>query len=419
MLSSTNNKWRDQRLETSPERNRVWTEPPPKHKSDRKVAVVYYLTRNGQLEHPHFIEVPLSPSSDGLYLRDVINRLNSLRGKSMAAMYSWSSKRSYKNGFVWHDLGENDFIYPAHGQEYVLKGSELLEGALVSKIDRQENLTSKQQPPPETSKPGDVTDFPLVTRRKNQSWSAIDLHEYKVVYKADSSGELTGRAAADASTQTDEKRRRRRGVKEIEEEREENLLVNQTNHTTELSREEISPPPSDSSPETLESLMKADGKLIRHTGGRDDLTANNHPSGRMKASTVLMQLLTCGSISFKDCGPGYTKDHPGFSLISQYKPRLPRGGGEENTVEKEKEKENPNFGIGIGNGGKITLEDKEYFSGSLIQETKKDEFPALKRSSSYNADRSSRIEMKDKEEMEGPTDKCIPRRPRMQKPTIN
>lgn len=54
-------KWKDR--ETSPERNKVWTEPPNKH---RKVPVVYYLSRNGQLEHPHFMEVPLS--SDGLYL---------------------------------------------------------------------------------------------------------------------------------------------------------------------------------------------------------------------------------------------------------------------------------------------------------------------------------------------------------------
>lgn len=80
--------------------------------------MVYYLCRNMHLEHPHFIEVPSSP--EGLYLRgqiadgsgasvlqgddgssdfalvpcvDVINRLNALRGKGMAAMYSWSCKR--------------------------------------------------------------------------------------------------------------------------------------------------------------------------------------------------------------------------------------------------------------------------------------------------------------------------------------
>lgn len=112
-------KWKER--ETSPERTKVWIEPKPK--AERKVPVVYYLSRNGLLEHPHFMEVSLS-SNEGLYLRgkietisnrnpfsfqfssfdlelvisfvnssDVINRLNFLRGKGMSSMYSWSSKR--------------------------------------------------------------------------------------------------------------------------------------------------------------------------------------------------------------------------------------------------------------------------------------------------------------------------------------
>uniref|UniRef100_A0A453RSD0 SOSEKI DIX-like domain-containing protein n=1 Tax=Aegilops tauschii subsp. strangulata TaxID=200361 RepID=A0A453RSD0_AEGTS len=87
-------------------------------------------------EHPHFIEVPLASPEAGLYLRDVINRLNVLRGKGMAAMYSWSCKRSYKNGFVWHDISEDDLVLPAQGNEYILKGSELLDR---SPPDRQQN----------------------------------------------------------------------------------------------------------------------------------------------------------------------------------------------------------------------------------------------------------------------------------------
>lgn len=70
----------------SPERAKVWTEkspnyrynhpynspppaaaaPPQLHRAG-KVPVVYYLCRNRQLEHPHFMEVPLS--SNDLYLR--------------------------------------------------------------------------------------------------------------------------------------------------------------------------------------------------------------------------------------------------------------------------------------------------------------------------------------------------------------
>ena len=88
-------KWTDR--ETSPERTKVWAEPKPK--TARKVSVVYYLSRNGQLEHPHFMEVPLS-SPQGLYLKDVINRLNVLRGKAMPAMYSWSSKRYRFRSFL-------------------------------------------------------------------------------------------------------------------------------------------------------------------------------------------------------------------------------------------------------------------------------------------------------------------------------
>ncbi|KAM1157819.1 hypothetical protein ACFX15_027864 [Malus domestica] len=83
-------KWRDS--ETSPDRISPAQTGPSLPFIPRKVPVVYYLSMNGQLEHPHFMEVHLS-SPRGLFLRDVINRLNLLRGKGMALMYSWSSKR--------------------------------------------------------------------------------------------------------------------------------------------------------------------------------------------------------------------------------------------------------------------------------------------------------------------------------------
>lgn len=59
-------KWRDR--EASPDRAKVWTEPKLKPAEKKSVPVVYYLSRNGQLEHPHFMEVPLS-SPEGLHLR--------------------------------------------------------------------------------------------------------------------------------------------------------------------------------------------------------------------------------------------------------------------------------------------------------------------------------------------------------------
>ncbi|KAJ1289052.1 hypothetical protein BS78_02G135700 [Paspalum vaginatum] len=91
------------------------------------VTVVYYLCRSGRhLEHPHLMEMHLASPNQALYLRDVLHRLDALRGKGMAAMYSWSCKRRYKTGFVWHDVLEDDMLLPAQGSEYVLKGSLLL-----------------------------------------------------------------------------------------------------------------------------------------------------------------------------------------------------------------------------------------------------------------------------------------------------
>ncbi|KAJ1383569.1 Upstream of FLC [Sesbania bispinosa] len=391
-------KWTDR--ETSPERTKVWTEPKPK--TARKVSVVYYLSRNGQLEHPHFMEVPLS-SSHGLYLKDVINRLNLLRGKGMANMYSWSAKRSYKNGFVWHDLSENDFIYPTQGHDYILKGSEILDHATTTPR------------PSETNKSEDESDFPVaITRRRNQSWSSIDLNEYRV-YKSESFGDSAGKVAADASTQTDDKRRRRRAVRE-EKEQEKNEIENDetemegervthvtcNNHSTELSREEISPPPSDSSPETLGTLMMADGRLGLRSSvpPKENLTAENCPSGRMRASSVLLQLLSCGAVSFKESGAGSGKDQ-GFSLVGHYKSRLPRGAGDHAGKEVGTSMEIPDL-------SRVRLEDKEYFSGSLI-ETKKVEGPALKRSSSYNADSGPRLQIIE-HEGDFVRAKCIPRK---------
>lgn len=279
-------------------------------------------------------------------------------------------------------MSENDFIHPAQGHEYVLKGSELqLDHSLNPNVLAIASSRSLM-PPSETQNSGDDSDFPMVVRRRNQSWSSIDLQEYKV-YKTESASGSAGRAAADASTQTDDKRRRRRALREEKEEGEKvqneggqrELMCR--SQSTELSRDEISPPPSDSSPETLESLLKADGRLVLCASNEvgPNQTAENCPSGgRMKASSVLMQLLSCGTISFKDCGATYVKDE-GLSLIGQYKARLPRGAGNQEGALAES-----------SNLQRVKLEDKEYFSGSLI-ETKKEEVPALKRSSSYNADR--------------------------------
>ncbi|KAG9449524.1 hypothetical protein H6P81_009489 [Aristolochia fimbriata] len=434
----------------SPERTRVRAEPSPKLQA-RKVPVVYYLCRNRHLEHPHFIEVPLS-SPEGLYLRDVIDRLNILRGKGMPALYSWSCKRSYKNGFVWHDLSEDDLILPAHGNEYVLKGSELVEespsershqnsgiklqnqkslpeaassrsqetsfssSSIIEKSNRcsqEENLSLVPSRPSSC----DISPESRTAKYKDHSWSgSLSLTEYKV-YKAD--------RAADASTQTDDRGSRARnrdtctrGVSTDElsdldyHEKRQSRVPQKEN--AELNRGEISPPPSSSSTssggktETLESLIRADVNKINSFRILEEEQVR--VPTKLKASNVLMQLISCGSIN--------VKDHQSFGLIPTYRPRFmqtsfasPMFSGSMILGDLDCFSENPRL-------MSMRLEDKEYFSGSLVETKKHKEaegevFPVLKRSSSYNADRtcksSDTIEYGEKEEEDSVRSRCIPR----------
>lgn len=101
--------------DTTPDRARVYMAP--KMKKLKKLQVIYYLSRNGQLEHPHFMEMShlsnqplrLKGLSCGLGARflsflflfllilcclsDVMDRMSALRGRAMSSLYSWSCKR--------------------------------------------------------------------------------------------------------------------------------------------------------------------------------------------------------------------------------------------------------------------------------------------------------------------------------------
>lgn len=98
---------------------------------------------------------------------------------------------------------------------------------------------------------------------------------------------------------------------------------------------------------------------------------------RMRASAMLMHLISCGSITIKD------------GTAARYAERLPRGrsdvGAKLEVVDSSTAVE--------GFSGRMAM-DREYFSGSLIETNKTSyrddhagDLPALKRSSSYNAHR--------------------------------
>ncbi|KAL9424505.1 hypothetical protein AB3S75_036389 [Citrus x aurantiifolia] len=89
----------------------------------RRIHIVYFLSRLGQVDHPHLIRVH-HLSRNGVYLRDVKRWLAEVRGKDMPEAFSWSYKRRYKSGYVWQDLLNDDLITPISDNEYVLKGSE-------------------------------------------------------------------------------------------------------------------------------------------------------------------------------------------------------------------------------------------------------------------------------------------------------
>ncbi|RLN24263.1 protein UPSTREAM OF FLC-like [Panicum miliaceum] len=335
---------------------------PPRRQRPARAAVVYYLSRNGHLEHPHFMEVALS-CPDGLYLRDVIDRLDALRGKGMASMYSWASKRSYRNGFVWHDLADDDYIHPVVGREYVLKGTErlhppappppLLDAAAASSS----SSGSQETPTSSSSARWEARGGPTYRKKSASACGGADeLSEY-VVYKGEE-------RAADAATQTEDVFRGRghghpRRVKAPAAQ-------------DELSRAETSPPTASTSPETLEALIKADGRVVAAVSG----------SGRARASSVLMQLISCGSVSVEEAhaSPVMPRAHRHHHHHHRARPPRPPASAAAEVV--------PSYRAKI-------VEDKEYFSGSIIETAKRspddDDAPrdmaVLRRSSSYNADR--------------------------------
>ncbi|KAL6614196.1 hypothetical protein ACP70R_036466 [Stipagrostis hirtigluma subsp. patula] len=353
--------------------------PPPPRPRPARAAVVYYLSRNGHLEHPHFMEVALS-SPDGLYLRDVIDRLDALRGKGMARMYSWASKRSYRNGFVWHDLADEDYIHPVVGREYVLKGTERLQPVPLPLLDAAAAASSS------TSSGSQETDTSSCSARwehgsrnahRKKSASACggtaELGEY-MVYKAED-------GAADAATQTEDGgRARSRG--------------HQRRAPDELSRAETSPPTASTSPETLEALIKSDGRVVAAVSG----------SGRARASSVLMQLISCGSVSVKGGAHGSP-----VLPCGHHRARPPRPPASAAVAAAEL----------TSYRGKI-VEDKEYFSGSIVEMSKRSpaddasrDLAVLRRSSSYNADRVIKLELA--KEAGDLHDRCIPRKPKSKK----
>ncbi|KAL5751512.1 hypothetical protein ACOSP7_021721 [Xanthoceras sorbifolium] len=424
--------------ETSPDRAKVVYNMQPKPTRNakpiiKKVQVVYYLTRNGHLEHPHYMEVTHF-SNQSLRLRDVIDRLTVLRGKGMSSLYSWSCKRSYKNGYVWNDLSENDIIHPAdNGAEYVLKGSELLDHEGCSEKFQQLQVGSRAQliqepnynlhaksskPLTSLSQHRDLPEEEYQQEEEEDDDNDDDEEEEESYEDEEKSTSYT------SSTTPHSRCSRGVSTEELDDQEPEvhhhhhqqqlstkphkNPTTTESTTTHHPDHSTSSPPP----PSLASSILSREKPNSNNTSRRFE---DGDPD-TVSRNSVLLQLISCGNLALSKA-----KTVPPTGLIKQ----SGGGGGLRKGVicrsaavkvaEEEEIKfmsENPRF-------GNLQSQEKEYFSGSIVESMSKDRVeaaqPVLKKSNSYNEERSSKSgleETKVEEERrnDGVKGKCIPRK---------
>ncbi|KAL0285488.1 UNVERIFIED_CONTAM: protein UPSTREAM OF FLC [Sesamum calycinum] len=361
----------------------------------KKVQVVYYLSRNGHLEHPHYMEVT-HLAHQQLRLKDVMERLAVLRGKGMSSLYSWSCKRSYKNGYVWNDLSENDVIFPSEGAEYVLKGSELVLGCTEKLVQLQFGNVQNQQQAAQ-----DPNFHPkrksLASKRRPQHQETFD-NQYN--------------AAEEEQEQ------------EHEHEHEQEHKAIYGSCSKGVSTEEIFGQKTHTRTTTLSDADVDNRNSRRFADGGDDPVGNEPLLSR---NSMLFNLIACGgSGSFrKTLPPPPAVEEPctvgrkscsGGSLLLKRGVRKAAAGRvavEEDEMMIRYMSENPRF-------GNLQSEEKEFFSGSIVEAMATEERvgadqPGLKKSSSYNQERSSKAGLggaanEEVKKEKGVKGKCIPRK---------
>ncbi|XVF61670.1 hypothetical protein PTKIN_Ptkin08bG0149100 [Pterospermum kingtungense] len=396
--------------ERSPDRAKACTKQKVV-KPIRKVQVIYYLTRNGQLEHPHYMEVTHLVNQP-LRLRDVIERFTALRGKGMPSLYSWSCKRSYKNGYVWNDLAENDIIPPSDGAEYVLKGSELVD-ACSERLQQlqisnrgphfqEPNLHAKQKSPVFTltrnrgAQEAERTAYEEQESDEEEQEEEYELDEEKTCYT--SSTTPHSRCSRGVSTN------------EIED------------------QEGPQKPISETAQQDSSLLSEKQNQLCKNSASKrfEDGDPVVPGSAGPTRNSVLLQLLTCGNLAVnKAKNVPIMKQSVVPNNVVKKSENLHRGVLCKSAVKVAEDdqmikcmSENPRF-------GNLQAEDKEYFSGSIVESMNSEnravaDQPVLKKSNSYNEERSCKVGLGETVEEErkdkGVRGKCIPRK-KSAKPT--
>lgn len=179
--------------------------------------------------------------------------------------------RSYKNIFLWQDLLDDDLIYPCQGQDYILKGSLLLETSLSFRSNDSISSSTSRRSSEMNSSSIEDSNSP-VSRRKKHSCS-VDVNDEHRIYKAKTSGELT-RNGSNVSTQTDD------------------------NQVIEMEAEGLSTKSSSKASGNLDSSAEA----YRSRKIRNQKVGRDHDNLKMNERKLVMKLIGCGcgSKRFKD-----------------------------------------------------------------------------------------------------------------------
>ncbi|KAL6222960.1 hypothetical protein ACLB2K_006350 [Fragaria x ananassa] len=381
----------------------------------KKVQIVYYLSRNGHLEHPHYMEITHFPNQP-LRLRDVMDRLTALRGKGMPSLYSWSCKRSYKNGYVWNDLSENDIIYPAEGAEYVLKGSELVEGC--SERLNQIQISSPQQIH-QDSNFGSKRRSPILAPTSNSNPKFHKDHDQYDEQEEEEVDYEDEKTSYTSSTTTNS--RCSRGISTDELEEQQPLPTRKP--PPQSTHPESSPLPS-ASASVLNQSNHSNNASMRFEDGDPNVTKQSYSVSKLGQgkNSVLLQLIACGSsaVAKAKSTPCMSqrivkreRSSQSFRKEVVYRSAVKVAIEDEDIINYMSE--NPRF-------GNLQSEEKEYFSGSIVESMKEDQRvqsaePVLKKSNSYNEERSKKgglgektVEEEEKKEKAAVRGNCIPRK---------
>ncbi|KAM7275069.1 hypothetical protein ACFE04_016935 [Oxalis oulophora] len=359
-----------------------------------------------------------------------MERLMVLRGKSMPSLYSWSCKRSYKNGYVWNDLAENDIIYPADGAEFVLKGSELLDACPVSTDRIQQTHVNNKQ---------------------------VIIHDQTNFQSKPKQQQLASRRGHNNSTkyeefyEDDDEEQQEEEEEYYEDEEIKTSYTSSTDHQphSHCSRGVSTDELESSSTQkivstTTESATHSDSSITSTIQTNSKNTSKRFEDGEPTPgrNSVLLQLIACGGnlamSKAKSTAPVTNNkeimnndvDNKNVVTIKKsnnydlHKGVLCKSALNRKVVVVEEEdmmiscmSENPRF-------GNFQAEEKEYFSGSIVESMSQEDRvvaqqPMLKKSNSYNEERSNKVglgveiietEDEDEKKEKRAKGKCIPRK---------